>query len=458
MSDLRKIESLLCLIRHTGFFIDCLYDLLENQEKKLMSATLSFLLRDLISRTPGSEDLEALRPMLMSNHLLEQPAIHAAVDFKRLRLLLKVDQAPSEKSSMRSLPKTKSPLLKVNKISSSRLVLQQPGELGRTSRQVGVYMSSQKSIHSSVLLEWRIVPKNLAAQLQHRVFELSLLLGNFSEPSFNCLPCLGVSEKETEGPNTMYAFVLEIADLRIQAAAIEDHPKVESLASLLKQRAWPSLSYRFEIALVLAKSILQFHTIGWLHKGIRSDNVLFIGSEGRPWKPRETRGPFIAGFEYARAENPLEMTEDTPSSPEIDLYRHIETLGGSRPPYKKQYDLFSFGCVLIEIGLWKHLADILSAMKNHIEPSYIERLSLSASSNEKEHIRWKIIQKGKDQLSNKDTSTAILDQVAFAAGDNYRAAVKLCLFPELDPDIEDEEPEASLYSQEKIMQYLSEPF
>lgn len=38
----------------------------------------------------------------------------------------------------------------------------------------------------------------------------------------------------------------------------------------------PDLETRFRVAFTIAEAILRLHTAGWLHKGVRSEHVLFL--------------------------------------------------------------------------------------------------------------------------------------------------------------------------------------
>lgn len=112
------------------------------------------------------------------------------------------------------------------------------------------------------------------------------------------------------------------------------------------------------------ETILQLHTAGWLHKEIRSQNLLFVHSGTDVPSPSLGSLPrssqcYVAGYVYARPDDPQEMTEPMASQLQADLYRHPQYLNSSRATYRKSFDIFSVGCVLLELGLWSSLADVL---------------------------------------------------------------------------------------------------
>ncbi|EME81799.1 uncharacterized protein MYCFIDRAFT_122413, partial [Pseudocercospora fijiensis CIRAD86] len=102
-------------------------------------------------------------------------------------------------------------------------------------------------------------------------------------------------------------------------------------------------------------TLLQLHTSGWLHKEFRSDNVLFFRDSA------EDPGAFlrsklrVTGYAHARLDRPTEPTEPLQSELEADLYRHPACLRQHRESFQRAFDMFSVGCVLIELGLWRSL-------------------------------------------------------------------------------------------------------
>jgi hypothetical protein len=114
--------------------------------------------------------------------------------------------------------------------------------------------------------------------------------------------------------------------------------------------------------------------------------------------------PVVVGYAYSRADDPKKATEIPESDLEADLYRHpaltarshlslssvptalrpndaIRTrIGTERPPgcdaangqtrsprrpsYCKAFDVFSVGCMLLELGLWESLTSITSRLSD----------------------------------------------------------------------------------------------
>jgi len=125
----------------------------------------------------------------------------------------------------------------------------------------------------------------------------------------------------------------------------------------------PKLGQRYALALSLGRSVMQLHASGWLHKGLHSSKVLFFSSsqQNQPvaLDTIDISQPWLLGFEYARPDAEAEATESLISySPEHDLYRHpasIKAVGAANPVtdrYRREFDVYALGCMLIEIGLW----------------------------------------------------------------------------------------------------------
>ncbi|KAF8535768.1 hypothetical protein BDD12DRAFT_936873 [Trichophaea hybrida] len=102
------------------------------------------------------------------------------------------------------------------------------------------------------------------------------------------------------------------------------------------------------------------------HKNLNSRNILFfarsgVASQSPIW---DFSSPWVTGFDFARPNQKDEHSFEVDSG-ENDIYRHpdlrqniedIEEYG--RAPYRRQFDVYSLGLVLLEIGLWTPLSDL----------------------------------------------------------------------------------------------------
>ncbi|PNP78701.1 hypothetical protein FNYG_08047 [Fusarium nygamai] len=120
----------------------------------------------------------------------------------------------------------------------------------------------------------------------------------------------------------------------------------------------PDLEHRLHLARVVAGAVFRLHVTGWLHKGIRSSNIIFPGmSDGN--LAHITR-PDLMGFDFSRPGRPHGESEQylQCSRPQFDLYVHPEyQQWGERSSnarrYQRKYDIYSLGVLLLEVALWQ---------------------------------------------------------------------------------------------------------
>ena len=110
----------------------------------------------------------------------------------------------------------------------------------------------------------------------------------------------------------------------------------------------PSLGQRYQIAYSLGLTISILLATGWLHKGIRSHNVLLV----RQGDTVRWMRPYLCGFTLSRPDKPNEISEKIEHGERFNVYRHPLAQGQPNESYRKSYDIYSFGVILFEIGSW----------------------------------------------------------------------------------------------------------
>ncbi|GAB1320776.1 hypothetical protein MFIFM68171_10986 [Madurella fahalii] len=149
------------------------------------------------------------------------------------------------------------------------------------------------------------------------------------------------------------------------------------MALLLSPNSPPSLSRRVRLAQELATSVSYVHTFDFVHKNIRPESVLvFQEKENSQLDTCATamittnqRSRFLIRFESFRAaETGSNFIGDLDRG--SNIYRHPERMG-QRPAeaYQIQYDIYSLGVCLLEIGLWEPLVEYPSVGPTS-EPKY----------------------------------------------------------------------------------------
>ena len=126
----------------------------------------------------------------------------------------------------------------------------------------------------------------------------------------------------------------------------------------------PTLQERFHLAALLAISFLELHNVSWLHKGFNSNNAVFFPTPAGQINFKEF---YLLGFDFSRPDRPGQNSLPTRPSP-LDLYRHPHLRqpnpgsSNSTPnntAFKREYDMYSLGLVLFEIGVWMRLEDFM---------------------------------------------------------------------------------------------------
>ncbi|OAF58896.1 hypothetical protein VC83_06172 [Pseudogymnoascus destructans] len=144
----------------------------------------------------------------------------------------------------------------------------------------------------------------------------------------------------------------------------------------------PSITDRVDLAKALANCILYLHSVNWLHKGLRSDNIIFFPRTGRGVQQNRTADldysePYLSGFDFARPARPGEFTEQPADDVEFGIYRHPSTLnmGPERPAYRKSFDIYSFGVILVELAYWSSIDRVMARL--HTESLQHSRSSIA---------------------------------------------------------------------------------
>lgn len=188
----------------------------------------------------------------------------------------------------------------------------------------------------SVVVEWR---DNFRSEESHKQFAYRLdylvtILRKMSrikrEQSraygFNVLPCLGwiTSSPNFDRIGLVFCLPPESVDLQIPDASGGSRSVMtlhECITKTRKERRdAPALGKRFRLALSLAQTLGSLNNVGWVHKELRSHNILLI-------RQQEADDPvpdllYLSGFTYARpsGDSSQDLSQLNPD-PAYDLYR-----------------------------------------------------------------------------------------------------------------------------------------
>lgn len=128
----------------------------------------------------------------------------------------------------------------------------------------------------------------------------------------------------------------------------------------------PPLEQRIQLAASICGTMYSLYSSGWLHKSLRSANILFpfVDLPNSAVESRTICEPQISGFEYSREETDMESINNALmfSNVAAAMYRHPQYQGRSAQGYRIEFDIYSLGLVLVEIALWTPLSSFLDAV------------------------------------------------------------------------------------------------
>ncbi|KAL9611673.1 MAG: hypothetical protein Q9167_003702 [Letrouitia subvulpina] len=303
----------------------------------------------------------------------------------------------------------------------------------------------------TVVVEWKDVAEVLEPRLKYRIANVASFLADMRDPAFHSLICFGYIRVSTG----RYAYLFE------PPATLQSMCKIETLGDLLQHwNLCPGINTRIAIALALAETVLQLHTTGWLHKSIRPNNLMFFHPDLEGWyHHQDSWKVYLGGYESARADNPLETTEEPSNSDLSELYRHPESLGQGRSSYNKRFDQHSLGCVLIELGLWKSLPDLLwdHVVKEAIAPNAsggnpaTNRNAKGANFDPAQ--KHALLEKKASLLSSRSHGSLLAD-LEHKMGATYANLAHSCLYSDADNTDSIHESDLSLVLQQNIVNAL----
>ena len=208
-----------------------------------------------------------------------------------------------------------------------------------------------------VLVEW--IPYTpawegpVSEQMMARVEGIASLLNNPMKPIDQVLHCAGYCHK----PNR-FAFGV-VYEFPQSSGLVVPRTLANVINVTMDIRNRPPLESRFGLAYKLTGSVIDCHKVGWIHKRISAHNVAFFPLTSSPpttW----IQNAFIIGFNHSRPDDPKEFTSG-PGMSRFQTYHHPDYEGGAR--FVAEFDLYSLGLVLMEIGLWRPLDDLIKGWK-----------------------------------------------------------------------------------------------
>lgn len=195
----------------------------------------------------------------------------------------------------------------------------------------------------SVLVEYKAYGEKDAtsdnvAESEQRMKHLTSLLQNTNATQFRTLRC---TKWFHEKVNNRFGLIFQIPAAQGSFISLRDVIEISDKS----QR--PTLGQRFSIARMIGNALLRWHTADWVHQGIASHNIIFFTQNGSI----DYRNPYLCGFEYARPSGGPSTSRRVQDF-ELNVYRDPDRQGIPNKYHTKRHDIYSFGVLLLEIGMW----------------------------------------------------------------------------------------------------------
>jgi hypothetical protein len=180
----------------------------------------------------------------------------------------------------------------------------------------------------------------------------------------------------------------------------------------------PKLEAKFRLAANLANTVFDLHSRGITHGNLLADNVSFCNAVGTdPEVSGITQGevdirrPLVSAFDLFS--DP--MSQDEPKA--FSLYKHpLDPRNSSQSPLashadSKTFDLYSLAMILLSVGLWTKLEDLVpSAESPTIPESVLEKLAIRCGT-----LYMKAVQACWNAVDQEVAGSASADRVASRA-------------------------------------------
>ena len=262
-----------------------------------------------------------------------------------------------------------------------------------------------------VWIEWKAYKTKYSRRLEKhvplsenlkRVKELVALLKN-DKPAQFCAPrCLGFFDDRDDVKDSQHDPRFGLVFQKPEKSSLP-----VSLRQMISKGPKASLTDRVSLAHKVSTCILYLHAVNWLHKGLRSDSIVFLPQNPSPNTPAAIDQPYVTGFEYARPDRDGETTTGgVEVNDYVMLFVHPDYQGSdAKGTYRKTFDIYSLGIILLEIAYWECIEDILGIDMNNVNPAQLKG------------IRGRLLQPGSKYLAHLKANL----------GDRYYAAVKSCI-------------------------------
>ena len=283
--------------------------------------------------------------------------------------------------------------------------------------------------------------------VEARVCEVAAILSKTPKPAkMRVLDCVGyVPNRQSKSFSLIFRFPKDTASSTVPVSLQRLLPSgPNGWDRRQKGRAIPSswtskpgLQTRFAMASSLTQSFSLLQACGVLHKGIAPENIIFFQDNESASGIRDLSQPFLCGFTWSRLHGSDYISDHTQgpnlSSTSSLLHSHPAYSFNHNQRYLKVFDLYSLGLVLLQVGVWRRLADIADELFPSVK-SMINtvgfKLGEGAQSSASDEWLQQNISEWQDQLVSRQQLVAQSDGIA--SSDNPRRGFQECLVKNLE--------------------------
>ncbi|KAJ5106163.1 hypothetical protein N7456_002838 [Penicillium angulare] len=242
---------------------------------------------------------------------------------------------------------------------------------------------------------------------------------------FGILQCIGWIIPENQDYDTIDLVFSYPSNINSEPISMHTYLRLRSENSLPRNLAvWnrPPLGARFKLAQSLVRLYANFISVGYVHRGISSHNILFFADD--------INKPHLAGVAEARPQS-IEHQSSYLSTEYLDreLYWPWKTILRESSPkqdtesWSTATDLYGLGVVLVEVGLWrtaKHICGDCSMQDFHQTklPQAVEKLDYHMGEIYRDVVkRCFTVEKEAHEIElHKHYSKMILEQLELCLG------------------------------------------
>lgn len=187
----------------------------------------------------------------------------------------------------------------------------------------------------------------------------------------------------------------------------------ESLTNILLRKEYTTglaedLGNRLKLAKALAWTMLELHSVNWVHRAFNPDNILLFSVQDDHGIRFDWSAPYVVGFDSSRSDTGI-SDQQTYGRKElaIRVYTHPDRQSKEYIRYQKLHDIYSLGVVLLEIG----------ELKSFMATDRVDRLEKSSANQLKKLF-----------VHKANALKALM-------GQRFAKAVVVCLTGQFDVDV-----------------------